>query len=187
HEPTLEIQALVGLAQALRETSEIQSQDALERREDLLPRPLLELEAAAGGAVRKGAVTQCPLQLRTGDPQQRRVAEIEAEGFVLLTDEVEDGERVLVGRTPQPAADLLDEDRGALGGAQQQERVHRGHVDALVEEVDDAQHAGAVLRLPGEGAQEGFALFSARAARQRLTTDRKLRTQNAGHELCVRN
>src|SRR5690606_2771029 len=59
HEPTLEIQALVGLAQALRETSEIQPQDALERREDLLPRPLLELEAAAGGEVRKGAVTQC--------------------------------------------------------------------------------------------------------------------------------
>ena len=40
---------------------------------------------------------------------------VEAEFLALVSDEVEDGEHGLVGSTAQSAAELLQEDRGALG------------------------------------------------------------------------
>ena len=44
---------------------------------------------------------------------------------------------------PEAASELLEEDRRALRGAEEEERVHVGDVDALVEEVDDAEDLDA--------------------------------------------
>ncbi len=82
-------------------------------------------------------------------------ARVEAKRPVRLADEVEDGEALLFVAAAQPAAELLEEQGGALGGAQEQDGVDVGDVDAFVEEVDaeeDAELAG------GEIAERGGAL-----------------------------
>ena len=55
----------------------------------------------------------------------------------------------------QPTAELLEEQRRALGGAQHQDGVDGGHVDALVEQVDGEHDADSPV---GEVAQRGLAL-----------------------------
>lgn len=50
--------------------------------------------------------------------------------------EVEDRADPLARRSAQAPAELLEEQRGALGGAQHEDGVDSGHVDALVEQVD---------------------------------------------------
>ena len=54
---------------------------------------------------------------------------------MLLADEVEDREAAFP-RQAQAAAELLQEDGGALGRPQEEDRVDLGDVDALVEQVD---------------------------------------------------
>ena len=49
-------------------------------------------------------------------------------------------EHRLAGGPAQAAAELLQEDGGALGGAQEQHGVDLGKVDALVEQVCREQH-----------------------------------------------
>ena len=66
----------------------------------------------------------------------RAVAQVEAELPVRLADEVEHGHAVLALVAPQAAAELLQEDEGALGRPQEQDRVDLREVDALVEQVD---------------------------------------------------
>lgn len=53
----------------------------------------------------------------------------------MLADEVEDEAARLVGAEAQATAHLLKEHGGARGGAQEEQSVHEGKVDALVEEV----------------------------------------------------
>jgi hypothetical protein len=60
---------------------------------------------------------------------------------VRVADEVEDGEAVLPIAAPEAAAELLEEDRGALGRAEEEDGVDVGQVDALVEQVDREQAA----------------------------------------------
>ena len=84
------------------------------------------------------------------------VAQIEPELQVLLSDEVQDGQHRLRWRPPQAAAQLLEEDGCALCGTKQEQCVHVGEVEALVEEVDGEeqlyfarpQRCGARLALP---------------------------------------
>ena len=72
-------------------------------------------------------------------PGEGPVAEVEAEPLVLQPDEVEHRQARLVVRQAQATAELLQEHRGALGGAQEQHRVDLGDVDALVEQVHREQ------------------------------------------------
>ena len=58
----------------------------------------------------------------------------------MVADEVQHGQHRLVAGAPQSAAELLEEDRGALGGPQEQHRVDVGQVEALVEQVGGEQH-----------------------------------------------
>ena len=69
-------------------------------------------------------------------PCQCAQLEVEAELLAVIADEVQDGQHGLVLRPPQPSPELLQEDRGALGGSEEQHRVDIGNVDALVEDVD---------------------------------------------------
>ena len=53
-----------------------------------------------------------------------------------LTDEVKDRQDALAFGPAETSTELLEEDRGTLGGSQEQDRVDLGDVDALVEDVD---------------------------------------------------
>jgi hypothetical protein len=62
-------------------------------------------------------------------------------------------EHRLAQRSPQPAAKLLEEDRGALRGTQEQHRVDFGDVETLVEQVGREQggHLTVAQLLDGPG------------------------------------
>ena len=77
-----------------------------------------------------------PLDVSARAAEQRAVAAVEPELLAVRADEVEHGAERLALRLAQPAAELLEEQRRALGRAQHQHRVDVGHVDALVEQVD---------------------------------------------------
>ena len=62
----------------------------------------------------------------------------------MSADEIQHGAEALALGPPQPTAELLQKQGGALGRAQHEQGVHRGHVDTLVEEIhreDDADLA----------------------------------------------
>ena len=80
--------------------------------------------------------------------QQRPVAQVEPEVAVGLADEVEDRQALLVLGQPQPAAELLEEDRQALGRPEEQHRVDLGDVDPLVVQVDDEQEVDPPVAEP---------------------------------------
>ena len=75
------------------------------------------------------------LEAPTSLAGQRAQLLVEAKLLALVSDEVEDGQHGLVGRAAKSATELLQEDRGALGGAEEQHRVDVGQVEALVEQV----------------------------------------------------
>ena len=58
----------------------------------------------------------------------------------MLADEVEHQACRLSRRRPQPATQLLGEQHRALGGAQQEERVHVGGVNAFPQHVNTEDH-----------------------------------------------
>ena len=72
---------------------------------------------AASGSLRSTSRSEP----RPADPGQRPVAQVEAELGVLAADEVEHRQARLVVGQAQAAAELLQEDRGALGGPQEQD------------------------------------------------------------------
>ena len=104
----------------------------------VLPRDPLHQDRAAGRQVRE-PVLDLLVERHRGVGQERPVSQVETEVAVGLADEVEDGQALLLLEQPQPAAELLEEDRQALGRAEEQHRVDLGDVDALVVQVDDEQ------------------------------------------------
>jgi hypothetical protein len=56
------------------------------------------------------------------------------------SDEVEHGAHRLAGSASEAAAELLEEQRGALRRAEHQQRVDSRDVDALIEQIDGEQH-----------------------------------------------
>ena len=88
---------------------------------------------------------------------------------------------LLPGGLPEPAPQLLEEQRRAFGRTQQQQRVDGRDVDALVEEVDGEDDAHAAV---GEVAQRRPPLV--RTARRRERDGRQAELGEAlGHELRV--
>jgi hypothetical protein len=111
---------------------------------------------------------------------------VEAEARVLAAGDVEDGEDVLVPAAPEAAPELLDEDRRALGGTEQEEGVDVGDVHALVEKIDDAEHLdpsagevplGPVALLPRRVVSQGPG--SEALAREPLRDDASVRLVHA--------
>ena len=68
--------------------------------------------------------------------QDRPQPILEAELPALLADQVDHGQTALASRTPQPAAELLREQRRRRGRTQQQDAIDIRHVDALAEHLD---------------------------------------------------
>ncbi len=95
---------------------------------------------AARGEQRESAF-DLRLELSPGAPEQRAEPTVEPELLTMESDEVEHGAHGLPGMASQSSAELLEEQRGAVGRPQQEQRVHRGHVDAFVEEVDREHRA----------------------------------------------
>ena len=102
----------------------------------------VELHVAARGQERE-PVLDLPLDVRAAAAEQRPEAPVEPELACGAADEVEHGADRLAGRLPQPASELLEEQRRALGRAQHQQRVDGRNVDALVEQVDGEDDADA--------------------------------------------
>ncbi len=108
----------------------------------------VQLHVAAGGEERE-ALLDLPHDVGAGAAEERAEAAVVAELLAVVADEVEDGADGLALGLPEPAAELLEEEERALGGAEHEERVDGGDVHALVEEVhaeDDADVAS--LQLP---------------------------------------
>src|SRR5699024_4621812 len=87
--------------------------------QDDLARHPVELDVAPSREEGEAGL-HLPLELRARAAEQRAVAAVEAEAPVLLADEVEDAEDGLALCDAQPAPELLQEDRGALGGAEEE-------------------------------------------------------------------
>lgn len=64
---------------------------------------------------------------------------------MLGSDQIEYGQAGLAIGDPQSAAELLEKDGGALGGAQQQHCVDLGQVDPLVEEIHRTQDVDVAI------------------------------------------
>src|SRR4051794_12339542 len=96
------------------------------------------------------AVLNRPLKLATAATEQRAIAAVEAELATVHAHEVEDRARRFVPGLPQPAAELLEEEDGAFGRAQHEQRVHGRDVYALVEQVDREDHLNAASRQIGQ-------------------------------------
>jgi hypothetical protein len=65
--------------------------------------------------------------------RQRAEPLIEAELATLVPNEIERGERRLALGQPQTTAELLQENGGALDGAEEQKGINFGNVEAFVE------------------------------------------------------
>ena len=100
-----------------------------------VPRHPVELHVAAGRQERE-AVGDSTLEVAAAAAEERAVTLVEPELATVHADEVEHRTQRLVFGDPQATAQLLQKQRGALGGAQHQDGVDARHVDALVEQVD---------------------------------------------------
>jgi hypothetical protein len=83
--------------------------------------------------------------------QQGPQAAIEAELLAVVADEVEHRAQALAVAAPQPTPELLEEQGRAVGGPEQEQAVHAGDVDALVEQVDGEDHLDFSAGQLGEG------------------------------------
>ena len=89
------------------------------------------------------APTICVLEVLPASAEQRPKASVEPELLAMMTNEVEHRAERLPGKPTQASAKLLEEQRRAIGGAKQQQRVDGRDVDALVEEVDREERVDA--------------------------------------------
>ncbi len=94
----------------------------------------VQLHVAAGGEERE-ALLDLSDDVGAGAAEEGAEAAVVAELLAVVADEVEDGADGLALGLPEPAAELLEEEERALGGAEHEERVDGGDVHALVEEV----------------------------------------------------
>src|SRR6266851_1699563 len=77
--------------------------------------------------------------------EQRPEAQVESELLPVLADEVQNSAHCLAAAEAQSAAELLKEQRGAIGGTQEEHGVNDGHVDPFVEEVHGKHNVHAPL------------------------------------------
>jgi hypothetical protein len=119
---------------------------------------LVELEVSVAGEA-LDAGFELGLDLFACAAEEGGEFEVEAELAALVADEVEDEAGVFAGVAAEAAAELLEEDGGGFGGAQKENGVGFGDVDAFVEEVDSeedvdfavAEFAGGVGAFFGGG------------------------------------
>ena len=132
---------------------------------DVLQHDLLRLPVHDDLAARRQereAALDVAFQSAAGLPGQGPQPMVEAELLAVVPDEVQDRQNRLVPGSTKPTAELLQEQRRALGGAQEQHRVDVGNVQALVEEVGGEQG----VQLAGRASPASAWARSPRASRR---------------------
>ena len=95
----------------------------------------VELHVAAGR--QKGeALLHLPLEILPRPPEERSEATVVAKLLAVLANEVEHRADRLPIEPAEAAAELLEEEGGAVGGTEKEDRVDGRHVDPLVEQID---------------------------------------------------
>ena len=87
-----------------------------------------------------------PLYVSARTTEQGSVAAVEAKLLAVRADEVEDSTEALAGGLAQATAELLQEERRALGRAEHQHRVDCRDVDAFVEQVNGEHRLDSPVR-----------------------------------------
>ena len=135
------------LGDSLGEVARDRRLDAVEH--DVARHPV-ELHVAAGREEREVSV-DLAFEVDARPSEQGSVAEVESELLAMHADEVEDRAHRLAVGLAEAAAELLEEERGALGGTQHQDGVDRGDVDAFVEEVNGEEDGQAAVPEVAQG------------------------------------
>ena len=110
----------------------------------------VEVHVTTGGKERELEL-HGTLDVSSRTAEQCPEAAVESELLAVRADEVQDGADRLAWCLAEPATELLQEQRGALGWPQHDHRVDRGNVDAFVEQIDREHNADASLCQIPEG------------------------------------
>ena len=109
----------------------------------------------------------CPCGCRQGAPRSGG----RTETLAVVAHEVEHRAHRFPWRPAQSSAELLQEQHRAVGGAQQQQRVDHGDIDALVEQVDREHRLHPTI---GQVAQRRLALVGGAVTPHRHCSDPRL-------------
>ena len=113
--------------------------------EDDLLRDLVELHVATGREERE-ALLDLSLEVAATATQEGAETAVEAELLSMMAHEIENRALQLAVTLAQPSSQLLEEQRGTVGRAQQEQRVDDRHVNAFIEQVDGEEHVDAARR-----------------------------------------
>ena len=105
----------------------------------------------AAGRQEREALLDVALQVLARRAGERPEAQVSTEFAAVMPNEVEGGEHGLAFGEPESAAELLEEEGWALGGAQEEHGVDLGDVDSLVEKVGGKDRGEAALSQVGDG------------------------------------
>ena len=92
------------------------------------------------------ALLNLPLKVASTATQQGAEAAVETEFLSVMAHEIENRALPLAIALAQSSSQLLEEQRGTVGRAQQEERIDDGHVNAFIEQVDGEEHVDAACR-----------------------------------------
>jgi hypothetical protein len=104
----------------------------------------IQVERASTGKIRK-AILDSLSDSDARNPGDCGKDSIEAELGAVLTDEVQHEAAGLAGVMTEPTSELLEEQRRALRGAEEEQGIDKGHVDALVVEIAHEHHVDCAL------------------------------------------
>ena len=156
-------------------------QAAFDVLEHGLLRVVFQLNGAAGGEARELLLDGFAKLGAGAAAEQSAETAVEAELAVGPANEVEHGQAALALVEPEAAAELLQVEGGALGGAQEEHGVDFGDVDALVEHVhgEEGAELAATQLLDHRGA------FAERGVAGDAGGGQALLVEKGGHELGV--
>jgi hypothetical protein len=83
------------------------------------------------------------LKVATTAAKQGAEAAVETEFLSVMAHEIENGALPLAMALAQSSSQLLEEQRGTVGRAQQEERIDERHINAFIEQVDGEEYVDA--------------------------------------------
>jgi len=118
--------------------------------QDPFRRHVIQRHVTAGGKVRE-TVSDLLLEVPPAAAEQRAEATVISEFLSVMTDEVQDCAVGFAMTIAQTTPELLQEQRWAVRWAQENEGVHFGQIDTLVEEVDREEHVDLSISQVAKG------------------------------------
>src|SRR4051812_48523739 len=100
----------------------------------------------APGREEREALLDLSLEVAATATQQGAETAVESELLSMMAHEIKNGALQLAVTLAQPSSQLLKEQGGTVGRAQQKECVDDRHVNAFVEQVDREEHVDAACR-----------------------------------------